>query len=61
MDFNPVINENRAKHTNDKKEVNDFVKEKHEALGKNFSNILPKKSDQLKKPIYTSCMKIFIT
>ena len=49
----PAIDE---RTTAEKKEVDEFFKKKDEALGEIFSNTIPKKSDQLKKPIDTSCM-----
>ena len=51
----PAIDE---RTTAEKKEVDEFFKKKDDAI---FSDDIPKKSDQLKNPIDTSCMIIFIT
>lgn len=47
----PTIDERTAA---EKKEVGEFFKKKDEALGELFSDNIPKKLDQLKKPIDTS-------
>ena len=47
----PTIDE---RTTAEKKEVGEFFKKKDEALGELFSDNIPKKLDQLKKPIDTS-------
>jgi hypothetical protein len=51
----PAIDEST---TAEKKEVGEFFKQKDEAI---FSDTIPKKSDQFKKPIDPRCMIIFIT